>query len=140
MKVLKKLFVSILKQADLGSAIAVRLTKLTGKSKVPIHPKHLLTEKPWFIKYIKKKDVVLDLGCGNGQNSIKAANIAKKVVGVEIDRNLIDIAKTSASDKKLKNIKFVKGDLEKELKFPQLSFDKVIFLDVFEHLNNRDKV
>ena len=140
MKVLKKLFVSILKQADLGSAIAVRLTKLTGKSKVPIHPKHLLTEKPWFIKYIKKNDVVLDLGCGNGQNSIKTAKLAKVVIGVDISQDLLNLAKKSAQLEKVSNITFGRINLEEKLRLKDESFEKLLFLDVLEHLKNRNQI
>src|SRR3989344_6009957 len=93
MKFLKKILIIALKQLDLGSAISVRLTKLTGKSKEPLHPKHFLTEKPWFTAYIENKDIVLDLGCGNGQNSIKAARFAKQVIGVDLDSRSLGIAK-----------------------------------------------
>lgn len=137
---MKKLLVLGLKQLDLGSAIAVRLTKLTGKSKVPIHPKHFLTQSPWFTKYLKAKDVVLDLGSGNGQNAIKAAKIAKRVVACEIDQNLIAQARTFARLKKTRNIKWQMADLEQKLKFRKTSFDKVLFLDVLEHLKNRDQI
>ncbi len=137
---MKKLLVLGLKQLDLGSAIAVRLTKLTGKSKVPIHPKHFLSQKPWFTKYLNKNDVLLDLGSGNGQNAIKAAKVAKKVIACEIDEKLIAQAKTFAKLKRVKNIKWEKANLEQKLKFEDTSFDKVLFLDVLEHLKNRDQI
>jgi len=140
MKTLRKIYVLFLKKLELGSAIAVRLTKLTRKSEVPIHPKHFLTQKPWFTDYISKKDVVLDLGCGNGQNAVKAAKIAKKLIGVELDRALLRIAKETVIVKKLPNVNFVKADLEKKLKYKNNSFDKIIFLDVLEHLANRDQI
>lgn len=136
MKIVKKIFVLCLKQLDLGSAAAVRLTKLTGKSKVPIHPKHFLTLIPWFTKYIEKSDIVLDLGCGNGQNSIKAARYAQKVIGVDIDESLLAIAQKSTQ---AKNIDFLKLDLEEKLPFKNSSFDKILFLDVLEHLEKRDQ-
>lgn len=136
MRILLSWFVLALKKIDLGSAAAVRLTKLTGKSKVPIHPKHFLTQTPWFTKYIQKSDRVLDLGCGNGQNSQKAAKFAKEVIGVDFDENLLALARNSA---KSKNIAFKKLDLEKPLPFKNASFDKVLFLDVLEHLKNRDQ-
>lgn len=137
---IKKLFVNFVKTLNLGSAVAVRLTKLTGKSKVPVHPKHLLTEKPWFTKYITKNDVVLDIGCGNGQNSIKAAKIAKRVVGVEISVTLLKTAQETASLKKVKNIKFKIANLEEKIPLKDRTFDKAIFLDVLEHLRKRDQV
>lgn len=140
MKLFKKLFVIIIKQLDLGSAVAVRLTKLTGKSKVPIHPKHFLNQEPWFTEYINSKDVVIDLGSGNGQNAIKAAKFAREIIACEIDGKLINQAKASAVFAKIKNIRWEKTDLERELKFRDESFDKAFFLDVLEHLKNRDQI
>lgn len=139
MRQIKKLIIQFIKTLDLGSAVAVRLTKLTGKSPVPIHPKHLITAKPWFTKYLTRGDLVLDLGTGNGQNAIKAAKIAHKIVAVEISDNLLAIAKTLVELKKIKNIKFETANLEDKLKYKNQTFDKVIFLDVLEHLANRDR-
>ena len=140
MKTAKKLLVILVKKLDYASAIAVRLTQLTGKSKVPIHPKHFLSQRPWFTEYLSKKDIVLDLGSGNGQNAIKAAKIAKKIVGLEYDQTLINIAVKTAVARRIKNVKFVKTDLEKKIKYKNNSFDKIIFLDVLEHLANRDQI
>lgn len=137
---LNKIFVVLLKQLDLGSAVAVRLTKITGKSKVPLHPKHFLTQKPWFTKYIEKKDVVLDLGCGNGQNSIKAAKIAKRVIGMDLDNKSLELAKETSKNLKIKNIFFQKVNLEEKLQFKNDMFDKILLLDVLEHLYKRDQI
>ena len=136
MGILLTWFVLALKKIDLASAAAVHLTKLTGKSEVPVHPKHFLTQTPWFTKYIKKNDRILDLGCGNGQNTKKAAKIAKKVVGIDLDENSLALAKKSI---RLKNITFKKVGLEKPLPFKDASFNKVLFLDVLEHLEKRDQ-
>ena len=137
---LKKAYVLILKKIEIGSAIAVRLTKYTGKSKVFIHPKHFLNPNPWFTSYLQKKDLVLDLGSGNGQNAIKSSKYSKKVIGVEIDKSLIKIAQQSVYEKGIKNIKFQAGNLEEKLEFKSNSFNKVIFLDVLEHLRKRDEI
>lgn len=140
MKLFKKILVIAIKKLDLGSAVAVKLTKLTGKSKVSIHPKHFLNQEPWFTEYINSNDAVIDLGSGNGQNAIKAAKFAKKVIACDIDKRLINQAKASAVFSKIKNIRWEKTDLERELKFRDASFDKVLFLDVLEHLKNRDQI
>lgn len=137
MEIFKKTTVLLLKYLNFGSAIAVRLTKLTGKSKVPLHPKHFLTQTPWFTKYIKKRDIVLDLGCGNGQNSVKAAKFARKVIGVDFDESLLSLAKKSSGSK---NISFKKINLERPLPFEDSSFDKILFLDVLEHLIERAQI
>ncbi|MCR4324828.1 MAG: class I SAM-dependent methyltransferase [Candidatus Curtissbacteria bacterium] len=140
MRFLLKLYVNSLKKIELGSAISVRLTKITGKSKVNIHPKHFLNQDPWYTKKLSSSDIVLDLGSGIGQSAIKAARVAKKVIGVEKDKQLILIATKSASIEKAKNVSFKKGDLENKLKFKNNSFEKIIFLDVLEHLNSRDQI
>lgn len=137
---LKKLYVNSLKNIEICSAIAVRLTKYTGRSKIFIHPKHFLNQKPWFSKFLEKKDIVVDLGSGNGQNAIKASKYIKRVTGIEADNNLIEIAKISAIEKKIKNIKFIAGNLEEKLSLKNESFHKVIFLDVLEHLFKRDQM
>lgn len=138
MKTVKKIFVVILKKFEIGSAIAIQLTQITGKSKQPIHPKHFLFNKPWFIVYLNRRDVVLDLGSGNGQNTLKVSRVAKKVIGMELDPNLLEIAKKFAKNKK--NIVFKKANLEKKLKVKNNSFDKIIFLDVLEHIVNRNLI
>ena len=137
MKQIKKLLVILLKNLEIGSAIAVRLTKYTGKSKQPIHPKHLVTNKLWFAKYLKKQDVVLDLGCGNGQNTLKASKFVKKIVGIDYDEFSLNIVEKTA---KRKNTSFKKLNLEEKLPFKNNTYDKVIFLDVLEHLNKRDQI
>lgn len=136
MKQLRKIYILLLKKTELGSAVSVRLTKLTGKSKEPIHPKHFLTQNPWFSKYLRKDDVVLDLGCGNGQNTIKAARKVKKVIGIEYNSEMIKIAKST----KQKNVVFRQADLEKKVEFKENKFDVVLLLDVLEHLHNRNLV
>ncbi len=55
---------------------------------------------------------VIDLGCGTGIFSIGASLLkAKKVIGVDIDKNLIEIAKKEAKKFGLK-IKFFSMDIE----------------------------
>ena len=137
MKQIKKIFVSFLKQLEIGSAIAVRLTKFTGKSKQSIHPKHLVTNKLWFAKYLNKQDVVLDLGCGNGQNTHKASKFVKRVVGVDYDEFPLNIAKKTA---RTNNVTFKRMNLEEKLPFSNDTFDKVMLLDVLEHLRNRKHI
>lgn len=137
---LRKLYISCLKKIEICSAIAVRLTKYTGKSKVFIHPKHFLNQKPWFIQFLEKKDVILDLGSGNGQNAIKASKFVKHVTGIEVDKKLLDIAEKSVSSKKVKNVRFQSGNLEKKIQIKNDSFHKIIFLDVLEHLIGRDQI
>ena len=132
------IFIRLLKKSRNLSSLSCRLTQLAGKSKYPIHPKHLIKiEKPWYLENIKADDIVLDLGCGNGQHSLKAAKRCKKVVGVDYNQRQLKIAQKSAKDKKIKNIEFLKLDLEKKLAFKKNIFDKILCLDILEHLKKR---
>ncbi len=120
------------------SAAACRLVVFTGKSKFPIHPKHLISEKVWFDKYLSKTDVLLDLGCGTGKYTIQAAKKVKQAVGVDIDQKLLSFGKELSQAKKIKNIKFLTADLNKRFPFDDDYFHKIICNDVLEHLNKRD--
>ncbi|GAI24781.1 unnamed protein product, partial [marine sediment metagenome] len=131
-------FIWLLKKSKNLSALSCRLTQLTGKSKYPIHPKHLIKiEKPWYLKDIKRNDLVLDLGCGNGQNTLKTARKCKRIIGIDYDEEQLEIARLTVKDKKIKNARFIDADLEKKLPFKKNSFDKILALDILEHLNKR---
>lgn len=140
MKRIQKWTVIFLKKTEILSAVAVRLTKITKKSKNPIHPKHLLDKKPWFIKFLDKNDILLDLGCHNGQNTIKSSRFVKKAIGIELDEKALDLARLSLKRGKIKNVSFKSANLENKLDFGNNSFSKILFLDVLEHLNNRHRI
>jgi len=59
-----------------------------------------------------KDKIVLDLGCGNGVFSIGAAIMeAKKIIGVDIDKNCLKVAKTYSKENRI-NITFVNKDIK----------------------------
>lgn len=133
---LKKLFVKLLQKMQFLSAVAMRLTKITGKSKYPLHPKHLIRKTIWYQRYINKNDVILDMGCDTGQHSISAAIKVKKIVAVDSNREALKIALKRAKENNLKNIKFEVQDAERKLKFEDNCFTTILCLDVLEHLKN----
>jgi len=57
---------------------------------------------------IKKEDVILELGAGGG-NLTCYLQKAKKIIAIEIDKNLVEILKR----KKIKNLKIISEDLRK---------------------------
>ena len=61
---------------------------------------------------ITKEDIAFDLYCGIGTISLFMARHAKKVYGVEIVEQAIQMAKENALNNKVKNTEFIAGDTE----------------------------
>jgi SAM-dependent methyltransferase len=137
-----KFIVLIIKKSKSISSLSLHLVKWTGKSNQKIHPKHLIFQKypPEFLKCLNESDSVLDVGCGNGQNSLLAAGKSKTVVGFDIDRAQLKIAESDAVRRGLTNIRFDRVSAEGEMQYKSNSFDKIIFLGVLEHLSKRENI
>lgn len=61
---------------------------------------------------LKKKDKILDLGCGNGRHTIELSRRGYDVSGLDFSGHLLDIAKKDAKRENL-NIDFYKQDFNK---------------------------
>ena len=130
-----------LKRLEILDSLAIRLVVLTGKCRYPLHPKHLIRSGPlWFSKYLKKTDTVLDLGSDNGMHTLKSARKVKNITGIEHQITSLRVARELACYQNIRNVQFLEGDLEKKLNFPSNKFNKVLFLDVLEHLNRRNQI
>ncbi len=122
-----------------GSAVGIRLVKHTGKSRYLIHPKHLVNAPwhHWYLEHLRPADVVLDVGCANGAHTLKVAQRAKRVVGMDYDVVQLVTAAASARQLGLGNVHLFAWDLIRPFPFSDSSFDAVLFLDVIEHLGPR---
>ncbi len=66
---------------------------------------------------------ILDLACGTGGPSIELARRGYRVVGLDINREMIDIASRKAREQGVDSVDFIVGDM-RELKFSE-EFDAV---------------
>jgi 2-polyprenyl-3-methyl-5-hydroxy-6-metoxy-1,4-benzoquinol methylase len=126
-----------------AKSAAVRLTRLTGKSHVPMHPKHLVEggeEQAWYLRYVKPGMRVLDVGSANGVHSRRAAQQASLVVGMEYLWRDLQIAHALNQRNGVTNVAFLMDNVEQGLAVAGKQFDLVIFLDVLEHLQRRVEV
>lgn len=83
---------------------------------------------PVALAYIKDGDIVLDLGSGAGLDCFLAAEKVGqtgRVIGVDMTKEMIEMAKTNAQKQGYKNVEFKLGDIE-NLPIDDNSVDVVI--------------
>jgi SAM-dependent methyltransferase len=119
-----------------------RLVKWTGKSPYAIHPKYLLDSQSqyWYLQHLDRQDIVLDVGCGNAMHTVACAARCRETYGFDYDSRQLQIGQAAAKDRGLDNVHLQTGNAEEQWDFPDTYFDKVLLLDVLEHLNRRDFV
>lgn len=92
----------------------------------------MLTEGKTHFMYqhlgIMKGQTVLDVGCGTGYFSRQMAwylNGTGRVIGLDVDSKLIEVARRLCKDRELSNLEFVEGDALR-LEYPESTFDVTI--------------
>ncbi len=85
-----------------------------------------------FEKYIKEKDSVLDLGCGNGRFYPLVEKRKAFYIGVDNSQKLVDIAK-----EKYPQVNFYVADAL-NLSFPDDTFNQIFSMAVFHHIPSVD--
>ncbi|MBE9529223.1 MAG: class I SAM-dependent methyltransferase [Proteobacteria bacterium] len=83
---------------------------------------------------IKETDTVLDCGCGEGFYSMIISELyGPDLTAFDFNAELLEKAADWIEGKK--RVKFLNGDLTKGLPFEANSFDKIVFTEVLEHLD-----
>ncbi|MBU0976301.1 MAG: class I SAM-dependent methyltransferase [Patescibacteria group bacterium] len=101
--------------------VAKSYNKLVNDTGDTTHRKVINPIVSGFLGDLKGK-TILDAGCGNGYWSGKMAKEAKKVIGVDFTKELIDIARLKFS---APNLEFITNDLRR-LNIPDNKFDVVL--------------
>lgn len=69
---------------------------------------------------------VLEIGCGDGRLTFRYANLARRVIAIDPDKDAIGKAKQNLDTKLVRKLEFRVGKGE-DLPFPKESFDIVFF-------------
>jgi ubiquinone/menaquinone biosynthesis C-methylase UbiE len=85
---------------------------------------------------IQDGDMILDCGCGEGFYSMVISNLYPNANIVAYDFNAELLGKAAEWSSSAKNIVFRNGNIELGLDFDNEVFDKIIFSEVLEHLND----
>lgn len=109
------------------------------------HPGHGIQSKKekdaWkdvFREIFPEKDLkILDVGCGTGELSLLFAEMGHKVTGIDISKNMLEIAKSKARTSKA-NVSFEIGDAENPT-YNSSSFDIVFNRHLLWTLPNPEK-
>lgn len=128
-----------------SKGLACRLVKLTGKHPEAVHPKHLLGDRSplyWYLDFIPDSGYggILDLGCGNGQHTLRVASVLSDyswVMGIDLDKASLDVAKASRTKDRWAS--FHHGNATKLVCSAGL-FEIVLCLDMLEHVHQRKEV
>ena len=83
---------------------------------------------------------VLEIGCGNGIQSIYMMDMykPKEIVGIDINRNNIEIADSERRRRNIKNVKFVVGDAQSLNEIEDNSVDVVINIESAFHYSDKN--
>ena len=81
----------------------------------------------------------LDLGCGTGRHCVLLAHSGFEVVGTDVSKSALRMAKKWILKEKLRNVMFVQASMT-NLPFNEYSFDVVISVSVIHHALKKDIV
>jgi len=82
---------------------------------------------------------VVDLGCGAGRHCILLANSGFEVIGVDISKNALKMARLWVQKEKLENVAFVRATMT-NLPLSDCCLDAIISVSVIHHALKKDIV
>jgi len=112
----------------------------TGERMVPAYHKGHMVYGEHIVRYraaaeLVKGKHVLDIAAGSGYGSAVLAETAKKVVGVDVDKDAIKYANKNY---KTSNVEFILGD-GVSIPLPDKSLDVVVSFETIEHIEDYRK-
>lgn len=79
----------------------------------------------------------VSLGCGTGELEVILGKRGYSIVGIDISKSALQIAKKHKNKECLSNVQFVNASID-NLPFSQNSFDSALMIEVLEHIDSGD--
>lgn len=97
--------------------------------------------KPWkecidFINTLSKTSIVADVGSGNGRHLIPCAKHCKKVLGLDVSKELLRIVQNKLYKNKLNNVELIHSDAV-NIPFRDNSVDAVLYIATIHNISER---
>jgi len=91
----------------------------------------------FFLPHLRSGMSLLDCGCGVGSITLDLARLVApgQVVGIDIDPQQVELARSLSNDRGIANVRFETGNVY-ALPFPAASFDAVLAHTLLLHLND----
>lgn len=80
-------------------------------------------------------DVVLELGCAAGEHTFRLAPMVRRIIGLDFSPDAIRLARAEG-ERRGSTAEFVQGDAADLARFADASIDKVLALDLVEHVTD----
>lgn len=100
-----------------------------------IHRENLKKTK----KYLNPGDIVLDFGCGTGNQSLGVAADVKEVHGIDISSKMIEIARIKLDQDKNQNVQFTQTTIFDE-RLKKGSFDVIMAFNILHYLEDTPEI
>ena len=89
--------------------------------------------------YLRPDMDVLEFGCGTGTTALIHAPFVKHITGVDISRNMLDIARAKAEAGNVENVTFRQANID-DLEAPDASYDVIMGHSILHLLQDKEEV
>jgi ubiquinone/menaquinone biosynthesis C-methylase UbiE len=95
--------------------------------------------EPWdecidFINNLSRGSLVADVGCGNGRHLIPCAKHCKKVIGLDVSKELLKIVQKKINEKKLNNVDLIHSDAV-DIPIRENSVDALLYIATLHNIS-----
>lgn len=85
---------------------------------------------------LKENSKIMDLACGTGTYTVALGNFGHEIIGVDLDKKMIEIANTKIKNS---NVKFIEGDIRDNLKTEK--YDRIFCIgNSLVHLKTTEEI